>query len=502
MDQPVGYAWIHSGVGKLLPPPRCPAYVSSSVNRRVETEDRILFPRGVALEDTLQGHVEFALRHEDAQWALLEVALRSIPRDEMAKRFRASPNGEYVRRMAWLWEWFHHAPLDAGSNTAAGYVPLLDPEKYVTVQNPSRASRYRLLENQLGDPDFSPVVRRTAGTSGGAELLAGLVSELTSALREEQGAGDLYQRALSYIYLSETRSSFLIEREEPSASKEEAFASLLGQVGDKKALTEDWLVELQHLAVRNEFSHAFAFRGEQNWLDRDGHRVDYFPPAPDVLRPLMDGLMRFANDQDRKIDPIAKAAIVSFGFVYAHPFMDGNGRLHRFLLHHALAQSGLVPEGLVMPVSAVLSKNVDRYFAVLTSFSGLVTRLWEYRRAGDRPEVIRHPGAGPYAHWDATAEVELTSWALATAVREEVPAEVRFLRVFDEARQVIDREMDLPSKDINLLVRCAIDQNGKLSINRRKQFKHLPDNILDRIEAIVADQLKNHPLRMGREVTR
>lgn len=493
MDQPVGYAWLHSRVGKPLHAPRCPAYVSSSVNRRVETEDRILFPRGVALEDTLPGHVEFAVRHEGVQLALLEAAIRKIPRDEIAQRYQDSPNGEYVRRMAWYWEWFHRVALDAGARTAAAYVPLLDPEKHVVVQNPSKASRYRILENQLGDPDFCPVVRRTAGTADGAKLLEKLIAELTSELQEIREAGDLYQRALSYIYLSETRSSFEIEREEPSASKEEAFVSLLGRVGERKDLTEDWLVELQHLAVRNEFSYAFTFRGEQNWLDRDGRRVDYFPPAPEVLRPLMDGLMRFANDRERKVDPVAKAAIVSFGFVYAHPFMDGNGRLHRFLLHHALAQSGLMPEGIVMPVSAVLSKNIDRYFSVLTAFSVPVTRLWEYRRADDRPLVVTHPGISPYAYWDATAEVELTSWALATAVREEVPAEIRFLKVFDEARRIVDREIDLPSKDISLLVRCAIDQNGKLSVNRRKQFKHLPERVFDRVEEIVSEQLNEHP---------
>lgn len=502
MDQPVGYAWLHSRVGTRLPAPRCPAYVSSSVNRRVETEDRILFPRGVALEDTLPGHVEFALRHEGVQLALLEAAIRTISRDDIAKRYQDSPNGEYVRRMAWYWEWFHRVPIDANAKTASAYVPLLDPDKHVVVQNPSKASRYRILENQLGDPDFCPTVRRTAGTADGEGLLEKLIAELTAELQETRDAGDLYQRALGYIYLSETRSSFQIEREEPSASKEEAFVSLLGQVRERKDLTEDWLVELQHLAVRNEYSHAFTFRAEQNWLDRDGRRVDYFPPAPEVLRPLMDGLMRFANDRERRIDPIAKAAIISFGFVYAHPFMDGNGRLHRFLLHHALAQSGLVPEGMVMPVSAVLSKNIDRYFSVLTAFSAPVTRLWEYRRSEDRPVVIAHPGIPPYAYWDATAEVELTSWALATAVRKEVPAEIRFLKVFDEARRAIDREMDLPSKDINLLVRCAIDQNGKLSANRRKQFKHLPEKVFDRVEEIVTEQLNDHPLPGNQEAAR
>lgn len=494
MDQPVGYAWIHDRVGGGLPAPLRLAHISTSVNRRVETEAGVLFPRGVALQDNLPGHVEFALRHEGAQLPLLEVALRDISRDEMAGRVRASPNGEYVRRMAYWWEWFQETTIDAGVSPAAGYIPLLDPGQYVVVENPPRAARYRVLENQFGSKDFCPMVRRTAQSGGGADLLRQLVAELIDLLHDKQGAGDLHQRALNYVCLSETRSSFLIEEEEPSFSKEQAFVSLLGKVGDKKALTEDWLVELQNLAVRNDFSREFTFRGTQNWLDRDGSRVDYFPPAPEDLKPLMEGLMRFANDDKAAIDPIAKAAVVSFGFVYAHPFMDGNGRLHRFLLHHVLAQSGLVPDGLVMPVSAVLSKNLERYFTTLTAFSLPVTQLWEYRRGGDKPDVVRHPGPAPYAYWDATREVELTSWALTQAVRAEVPAELRFLSVFDEARKAVDQEFDLPSKDIGVLVRWAIDQDGKLSINRRKQFKHLPEDVLNRIEAIVIAGLAEHPL--------
>jgi Fic/DOC family protein len=492
METPVGYAKIHDLVGRMLPPPRCRAYVATSVNRRVETEETVLFPRGVAVEDTLLGHVEFALRHEGVDLAALEAALDRVPRDDMVKRLQASPNGEYVRRAAYLWEWFHQSSLDSGVRPSASYIPLLAQDKYVVVQNPRRANRYRVLENQLGNREFCPMVRLTAGTEDGASLLIRLTEELIAALRGDEKGEDLYQRALSYIYLAETRSSFKIEREEPSSSKEQAFVSLLSKVGDKKPLTEELLVELQNVAVRNDFSKEFTFRGDQNWLDRDGSRVDYFPPAPQDLRPLMEGLMAFANDQEKKVDPIVKAAVISFGFVYAHPFKDGNGRLHRFLLHYALAQSGLVPEGLVMPISAVLSKNIDRYFSTLTSFSAPVTQLWEYRRGDDRPTVINHPGRTPYVYWDATREAELTSWALTQAVREEVPAELRFLAVFDEAKRAVDEEFDLPSKDISVLVRAAISLEGKISKHRRKQYSHLPDSVFSRIEDIVASRLSVH----------
>lgn len=486
---PVGYAKIHEVVGRRLPPPHRPARIASSVNKRLEMDDGILFPRGVAIEDSLAGHIEFALRHESLNLPLLEAALQQLNPEAVRQRLIASPNGEYVRRMAYFWEWLRDTPLDAATRPSAAYVHLLEPEKYVVVENPPREPNYRIFANQLGNRHFSPVVRRTPGTAGGKPLLASLVNELRSSLNGETGS-DLYQRAISYIYLSETRSSFQIEKEAPGSSKEQAFVGLLANVGEERELNEDWLVELQNLAVRNDFAREFSFRARQNWLDRDGFAVDYFPPAPEHVHSLMQGLMSFANDRTRDIDPIAKAAIISFGFVYVHPFMDGNGRLHRFLLHQVLASSGLVPRGLVMPVSAVLSKNLDRYFATLTGFSRPVTRLWEYRRADDHPVVVSHPGRTPYAYWDATAEVELIAWALAQAVRVEVPREVGFLANLDSARERINAEMDLPSKDITLLARFALQNGGKLSNHRRKQFDHIPDEQLDRIVQIVTEVLE------------
>jgi Fic family protein len=39
------------------------------------------------------------------------------------------------------------------------------------------------------------------------------------------------------------------------------------------------------------------------------------------------------------------AAATAFGFVYVHPFQDGNGRIHRCLVHHVLAERKFTPPG-------------------------------------------------------------------------------------------------------------------------------------------------------------
>ena len=42
------------------------------------------------------------------------------------------------------------------------------------------------------------------------------------------------------------------------------------------------------------------------------------------------------------------AAIIAFGFVFIHPFLDGNGRIHRFLIHDMLTRDGIAEQGLVI----------------------------------------------------------------------------------------------------------------------------------------------------------
>ena len=50
-----------------------------------------------------------------------------------------------------------------------------------------------------------------------------------------------------------------------------------------------------------------------------------------------------ANASGGDVPPLVKAAVVSFGFVFLHPFMDGNGRLSRLLAHHSLNLQQVLP---------------------------------------------------------------------------------------------------------------------------------------------------------------
>ncbi len=479
----IGYTRLIEDLQLPVRMPERTAVIASSVNRRVDTADRILFPTGVALEDSPLGHLEFALRHEVIDLEIIDAAFEHIPPASLIARLKAAPNGEYIRRACFLWEWLSGRSLEPGVSPSGSYLDLFPPTDYVVATQPVRCQAYRVNDNALGTAQFCPVVRRDAIPPEAG--LAGLIEQARQRLLEAAGDAALHARAVRYLYLSETRSSFAIENETPSAQKEERFVQLLRRVGEKTAVTEEWLVDLQNAAVRDGYSQEASYRTRQNWLEDAAGRITFFPPPPDALRDAMGGWEAFVNDTRRGIDPLVKAACASFGFVYLHPFMDGNGRLHRFMIHQVLAQAGAMPENLVIPVSAVIMKHVPEYLAVLKAFSAPVTRLWDYRRGDDAPTIIRSPGGRPYRFFDASREVGFLYAMIRSAILEEIPNELAWLKGYDEAFAAVDAAYNLPKSDISALIRMIRSNSGTLSANRRKQFAHLPEEVLDAIEKIV-----------------
>ena len=459
------------------------ARLSTAVNRRMDTENGLLFPTSVALEDSPLGHLEFAVRHEGLDLPVIAAAFEQIARDDIIVRLRAKPNGESMRRIAYLWEWLHECPLDAGVTVSARYVELFSSDRYLTAAHPRREPRYRMLDNALGNRRFCPVVSRAANP--GAGFLPALLARLGTVTTDAHD-DDGYARAVQYLYLSETRGSFAIEREKPSASKEARFVQLLNKVSERAEISEERLVEIQNVAVRDVYSQEASYRMQQNWLERHTGRISFFPHPVEGLRETLAGWEAFVNERERGIDPLIKAACGAFGFVYLHPFMDGNGRLHRFLIHHVLAHSGVLPPDLIVPVSAVIMQHIPEYHAVLTGFSKPATELWDYRRHDDGPQVLQHPGPAPYRYFNADREVRFLAKMLQIAIEEEIPRELAWLRGYDRAFAQIDTEFDLPKTDIARLVRMIQGNDGQLSKKKRKTFERLPDSVIERVEAIVS----------------
>lgn len=478
----IGYAWLIERLELPVVPLQRPASVTGRVNRRVDAENQIMFPTGVSIKDTPVGHLEFALRHEGVNLEVIEASFERISPDDLIGRLRATPNGEAIRRACFLWEWLTGQDLPTDITPRGSYVDLFPADEYVTAAEPLRAPKYRVRDNALGTRDFCPIVRLAAIPQ--APGLPDLLAEAGHLLGEVADP-DLYERALNYLYLSETRGSYAIEQETPSADKQARFVRLLRKAGGTVAVDEAWLVALQNAVVRDVYSQEASYRTRQNWLEDGTGLITFFPPPPEELRRVMDGWEAFVKDETRCLDVLIKTACAAFGFVYLHPFMDGNGRLHRFLIHHLLAGSKQLAPGTIVPVSAVISKNIPAYLDVLTGFSRPVTSLWNYQRGGFEPAIMHSPGSRPYRFFDFGHEVAFLHRMICQAVREEIPRELAWLRGYDLAFARLDRDIDIPRKDLAALIRMAQSSQGNLSLNRRKQYAHLPEEVLNHIEAVV-----------------
>ncbi|WPL14126.1 Fic/DOC family protein [Thiorhodovibrio litoralis] len=456
------------------------------MSRVTRTAEALLVPAPVApTADQPLDQLLFALKHEGVNLQILAQALKQIPETDLLQRLQATPSSRYVRVLGFLWEAFQGRELAGDCAIAGPTVDLFDAQRYLTTPG-QRNARWRVNFNGLGSLQYCVTVERTPEIEQRLALdILGRANAFVEALG--QLATD---RALAWAYLHETENSFAIERETPSQDKAEAFVALLQQAHQPRQMDEDYLVELQNAAITNPFDRAAAYRHEQNWLRgplRGAAGITYVPPPPEQVHELMDGVLGFANTLPKVIDPLVAAAIAAFGLVFVHPFMDGNGRLSRFLFHYALCQSGRLRHGLLLPVSVAMKRNEAAYLKALQHYSAPMRRRWEVRWLGDETYDFRFRGdASLYRYWDATAVVEFTLDMARQALEKDLRDETAFLQRYDQVYRCIDQRFDVRGNVLTTLVIGALQNKGKVSKNRRKQF-HLtvPSPVFDAIEEAV-----------------
>src|SRR4051794_15512547 len=131
-------------------------------------------------------------------------------------------------------------------------------------------------------------------------------------------------------------------------------------------------------------------------------------------------------------DPVLGAASVAFGFVYIHPFEDGNGRIHRFLMHHVLAERGYTPPEIVFPISSVLYDDIARYKDVLESISRPLLQVVKWTAASSGNVQVLNGTVDFYSFFDATLHCEYLFRCIERAVEKDLPEELAFLEHRDE----------------------------------------------------------------------
>ncbi|WP_252191171.1 Fic family protein [Polaribacter sp. Q13] len=148
----------------------------------------------------------------------------------------------------------------------------------------------------------------------------------------------------------------------------------IGQAGGKSlSITE--LERLQQIVIENSRFIEMGLRKEGRFVG--AHDRSSGEPIPDHISAKEQDIPKLLNGvietntllQDDSYDAVLAAATISFGFVFIHPFIDGNGRLHRYIIHHILAKKKFTQQGVIFPVSASILEHINDYKDVLESYS-------------------------------------------------------------------------------------------------------------------------------------
>ncbi len=149
----------------------------------------------------------------------------------------------------------------------------------------------------------------------------------------------------------------------------EAMAFTVGQVAPGDDLRVDVLLEAHRrlLAGARLEDEGGRFRDRQNWIGGSSYNpcsAAFVPPPPEHVPGLMEDLVAFCNDDS--LPAVAQAAIAHAQFETVHPFVDGNGRTGRALVHLVLRRRGTATR-VLPPVSLVLATWAKSYVGGLTA---------------------------------------------------------------------------------------------------------------------------------------
>jgi hypothetical protein len=486
----LGYEALIRRYQLRVPPLRS---VSVGMDRAVERhimtaggDERIELPlQRMGDTGSLVNQLTFALKRE---WLNLSVLGALFDHEEARQAVQNwlddKPSSKYARMAGHLAEWLAGHEFAYKLPPGTPRVPLLHPKAYIT--GPAVPdTKFGVTHNLVGASAFSPLIRRTEKLE--ALLAEDLGAKIAAAL--DSLGPEMLARAVDFLYLSETRSTYNIEDEIPDNNRAAKFRRLLEQAGEPGRLDEEQVVLWQSQIV-GPLSVEGSYRTGQNWLSRPSGRLrniaDFIPPPPALVGPMMESVAEVAMLATSKgLHPVLAATCAAFGLVYVHPLFDGNGRLHRFLLHHVMRQSGFTPAGVVLPLSARMLRDLPRYSALLKSYSRPRTELLDYLLDADSGTiVVRSPQPiWLYAYFDATELCEFILECVKLCVEEDLLDEVAYLQAHDGTVRELEGWLDMRQSQLNTLIDVIVQGHGTLSKSKRKLAELLSDEQVALIEA-------------------
>jgi hypothetical protein len=477
-----GYAALVKTYNLKVPLPDLLSAISHRFTKYQKNGWLMLTPRHKP-DASLLGHLTFALKYEGVNLFILKVLFNHITPEEMCNLIHLQPTGSYSRRLWFLYEWLQGVKLTLPDTKTGKLVDVLDPRLQYPGQ--SRISkRHRVRNNLPGVPNFCPIIRKTE------KLEAFIRTNLNVQARNALGQvhPDILMRAAAFLLLKDSKASFAIEGETPLQNRAERWGYAIGQAGTQE-LSDDEFLRLQEIIISDfRFTH-YGYRNSGGFIGE--HERSTGMPIPDHisarhqdLHLLMNGLIETNKLlKESEIDAVLAAAAIAFGFVFIHPFEDGNGRVHRYLIHHVLAEKQFTPENIIFPVSSVILEKINDYKNTLESYSKPLLPFVEWRPTVNGNVEVLNDTINLYRYFDATKQAEFLYECIKITIEKTLPEEVRYLKRYDELKIFIKNYIDMPDRMIDLLIRFLQQEKGILSKRARsKEFSALTEDEVKTLE--------------------
>ena len=216
---------------------------------------------------------------------------------------------------------------------------------------------------------------------------------------------------------------------------------------------------------------------------------DHISAKSEDLNSLMIGLLNTNNLlQDSDYDPVLTAATIAFGFIFIHPLSDGNGRIHRYLIHHILNWMGYTKRDMIFPVSAAILDRISDYQEVLEDYSSQRIDLIEWEPTPSHNIRILNDTIDLYRYFDLTLQAEFLYECVEETINRIIPEELDYMEKYDRLTNAINSFATLPDTRVDLLIKLLNQNKGKLSKRKRqKDFDELSEEEISMIEDYFAE---------------
>ena len=427
--------------------------IATEKHQRYNTKDWQVFTIRHKPNDDLISHLTFALKYEGIDLYVLKKLFIHIGKIPILSVIKKEPTSQYTRKIWFLYEWLLGQELDTPNLKTGNYIDVVNNKLQYAVFS-TNSTRHRVKNNLPGTPEFCPMIKCTK------KIQSYITKDLSAMVEKglDQRDKELIRRAAAFLLLKDSKASFAIEGEHPPNIRARNWGKAIGQAG-KKALTIKEIERLQDIVIGSKKLKHMGIRKYEGFIGQ--HDREIFAPIPDHisaktsdLSSLMKGLLKTNNLlQKGKYDPILTAATIAFGFVFIHPLSDGNGRIHRYIIHHILIQMGYTKRDMIFPISTAILNRISDYQEILESYSSPRLELIKWEATNEHSIKIINETIDLYRYFDITTQVEFLYECTEETIERIIPSELDYLEKYDRLTQKINLTVTLPNTRVDLLIK-------------------------------------------------